>query len=185
MRALWIGEGCTERHVVMGAAVGPLWSQPGFSLMARSFLPQQRFFLSSARQACLAQSGSVPLAMQWLCHPVGHRFFVDGNWALCSAPRDSLYSVAGNPGAFSPWALPRAHPFPHSWPPPPSPVPIPHAYPWSVSCPCLSAVLAHPGGRPAIWCGYGDVLMGRPTWVCLSWGSSEANRKTGGGGPGV
>ncbi|XP_019836479.2 sterol regulatory element-binding protein 1 isoform X1 [Bos indicus] len=56
-----------------------------------------RFFLSSARQACLAQSGSVPLAMQWLCHPVGHRFFVDGNWALCSAPRDSLYSVAGNP----------------------------------------------------------------------------------------
>ncbi|XP_044601190.2 sterol regulatory element-binding protein 1 isoform X1 [Equus asinus] len=56
-----------------------------------------RFFLSSARQACLAQSGSVPLAMQWLCHPVGHRFFVDGDWAVCSAPRESLYSVAGNP----------------------------------------------------------------------------------------
>lgn len=56
-----------------------------------------RFFLSSARQACLAQSGSVPVAMQWLCHPVGHRFFVDGDWAVCGAPRDSLYSVAGNP----------------------------------------------------------------------------------------
>ncbi|XP_057570571.1 sterol regulatory element-binding protein 1 isoform X6 [Hippopotamus amphibius kiboko] len=56
-----------------------------------------RFFLSSARQACLAQSGSVPLAMQWLCHPVGHRFFVDGDWAVGSALRDSLYSVAGNP----------------------------------------------------------------------------------------
>ncbi|VCW69777.1 unnamed protein product [Gulo gulo] len=56
-----------------------------------------RFFLSSARQACLAQSGSVPLAMQWLCHPVGHRFFVDGDWAVCSAPRESLYSLAGNP----------------------------------------------------------------------------------------
>uniref|UniRef100_A0A8D0PHN5 Sterol regulatory element-binding protein 1 n=1 Tax=Sus scrofa TaxID=9823 RepID=A0A8D0PHN5_PIG len=59
--------------------------------------PPQRFFLSSARQACLAQSGSVPVAMQWLCHPVGHRFFVDGDWAVCGAPRDSLYSVAGNP----------------------------------------------------------------------------------------
>ncbi|XP_027621390.1 sterol regulatory element-binding protein 1 [Tupaia chinensis] len=56
-----------------------------------------RFFLSSARQACLAQSGSVPLAMQWLCHPVGHRFFVDGDWAVRSTPRESLYSLAGNP----------------------------------------------------------------------------------------
>ncbi|EHB10627.1 Sterol regulatory element-binding protein 1 [Heterocephalus glaber] len=56
-----------------------------------------RFFLSGARQACLAQSSSVPLTMQWLCHPVGHRFFVDGDWAVCSAPRESLYSLAGNP----------------------------------------------------------------------------------------
>ncbi|XP_048222117.1 sterol regulatory element-binding protein 1 isoform X1 [Perognathus longimembris pacificus] len=56
-----------------------------------------RFFLSSARQACLAQSGSMPLAMQWLCHPVGHRFFVDGDWAVRSTPRESLYSLAGNP----------------------------------------------------------------------------------------
>ncbi|XP_036924640.1 sterol regulatory element-binding protein 1 isoform X5 [Sturnira hondurensis] len=56
-----------------------------------------RFFLRSARQACLAQSGSVPLAMQWLCHPVGHRFFVDGDWAVSSLPRESLYSSAGNP----------------------------------------------------------------------------------------
>ncbi|KAM9253862.1 sterol regulatory element-binding protein 1 isoform 2-T2 [Dugong dugon] len=56
-----------------------------------------RFFLSSAWQACLAQSGSVPLVMQWLCHPVGHRFFVDGDWAVHSAPRESLYSLAGNP----------------------------------------------------------------------------------------
>lgn len=67
--------------------------------------PPQRFFLSSARQACLAQSGSVPLAMQWLCHPVGHRFFVDGDWAVRSAPRESLYSLAGNPGALSPLSL--------------------------------------------------------------------------------
>lgn len=38
---------------------------------------------------------------------------------------------------------------------------------------------------PAIWCGYGDVQMGRPTWVCLSGGSSEANRKTGQGARGL
>ncbi|XP_037019124.2 sterol regulatory element-binding protein 1 isoform X1 [Artibeus jamaicensis] len=56
-----------------------------------------RFFLRSARQACLAQSDSVPLAMQWLCHPVGHRFFVDGDWAVSRLPRESLYSSAGNP----------------------------------------------------------------------------------------
>ncbi|XP_074064688.1 sterol regulatory element-binding protein 1 isoform X2 [Macrotis lagotis] len=56
-----------------------------------------RFFLSSARQVCLAQSGTMPPAMQWLCHPVGHRFFVDGDWAVRSVPRESLYSCTGNP----------------------------------------------------------------------------------------
>ncbi|XP_078521327.1 sterol regulatory element-binding protein 1 isoform X1 [Lissotriton helveticus] len=56
-----------------------------------------RFFLSSARQVCLSQSGTIPTAMQWLCHPLGHRFFVDGDWAVKSAPRDSIYSTAGNP----------------------------------------------------------------------------------------
>lgn len=71
--------------------------------MTALFLPPQRFFLSSARQACLTQSGSVPLAMQWLCHPVGHRFFVDGDWAVHGAPQESLYSVAGNPGTLSPF----------------------------------------------------------------------------------
>ena len=38
---------------------------------------------------------------------------------------------------------------------------------------------------PAIWCGYGDVQMGTPAWLCLSWGSSEANRKIGAGGQGA
>lgn len=55
-------------------------------------------FLSSARQACLSSSGSVPLAMQWLCHPLGHRFFVDGDWAIRSTPKESIYSQAGNTG---------------------------------------------------------------------------------------
>ncbi|XP_023677553.1 sterol regulatory element-binding protein 1 isoform X2 [Paramormyrops kingsleyae] len=55
-----------------------------------------RLFLSSARQACLSPSGSVPPAMQWLCHPLGHRFFVDGDWTVRSTPKESIYSQAGN-----------------------------------------------------------------------------------------
>uniref|UniRef100_UPI00398E4E63 sterol regulatory element-binding protein 1 isoform X2 n=1 Tax=Pristiophorus japonicus TaxID=55135 RepID=UPI00398E4E63 len=56
-----------------------------------------RFFLSSARQICLSQSGTIPLAMKWLCHPLGHRFFVDEDWSVKSAPKDGIYSVTGNP----------------------------------------------------------------------------------------
>ncbi|XP_059524339.1 sterol regulatory element-binding protein 1 isoform X2 [Myotis daubentonii] len=72
------------------------------ALTVKTHLPRAlhfltRLFLSSARQACLAQSGAVPIALQWLCHPVGHRFFVDGDWAVGSPPRESLYSSAGNP----------------------------------------------------------------------------------------
>ncbi|XP_073699058.1 sterol regulatory element-binding protein 1 [Garra rufa] len=55
-----------------------------------------RVFLSSARQVCLSPSGSVPLAMQWLCHPLGHRFFVDEDWSIRSTPKESIYSQAGN-----------------------------------------------------------------------------------------
>ncbi|MBN3318333.1 SRBP1 protein, partial [Atractosteus spatula] len=55
-----------------------------------------RVFLSSARQLCLAPCGTVPPAMQWLCHPLGHRFFVDGDWSVRSSPRESIYSQAGN-----------------------------------------------------------------------------------------
>lgn len=100
-------------------AVGPRGVQlrAGFELGASVtvlFLPLQRFFLSSARQACLAQSGSVPLAMQWLCHPVGHRFFVDGDWAVHGAPPESLYSVAGNPGTLSFHSYPCLIPVPMS-----------------------------------------------------------------------
>ncbi|XP_066120547.1 sterol regulatory element-binding protein 1 isoform X2 [Saccopteryx bilineata] len=72
------------------------------ALMVKTSLPRafrflMRCFLSSARQACLAQSGSAPLTVQWLCHPVGHRFFVDGDWTVGGPPRVSLYSSAGNP----------------------------------------------------------------------------------------
>ncbi|XP_014058434.2 sterol regulatory element-binding protein 1 isoform X2 [Salmo salar] len=71
------------------------------ALRVKASLPRllhfsSRLFLSSARQACLSSSGSVPPAMQWLCHPLGHRFFVDGDWAVRSTPKDSIYSQAGN-----------------------------------------------------------------------------------------
>ncbi|XP_074866356.1 sterol regulatory element-binding protein 1 isoform X2 [Carettochelys insculpta] len=56
-----------------------------------------RPFLCSARQVSLSHSGTVPPAMQWLCHPVGHRFFVQGDWSVKGTPRDSIYSSAGNP----------------------------------------------------------------------------------------
>ncbi|XP_053132718.1 sterol regulatory element-binding protein 1 isoform X2 [Hemicordylus capensis] len=56
-----------------------------------------RFFLSSARQVLLSHSGTVPPALQWLCHPVGHRFFVDGEWTVKSSPRESIYSSTSNP----------------------------------------------------------------------------------------
>ncbi|MED6244538.1 hypothetical protein ATANTOWER_015058 [Ataeniobius toweri] len=71
------------------------------ALRVKASLPRilhftSRVFLSSARQACLSSSGCVPLAMQWLCHPLGHRFFVDGDWAIRSTPKESIYSQAGN-----------------------------------------------------------------------------------------
>ncbi|XP_035257979.1 sterol regulatory element-binding protein 1-like [Anguilla anguilla] len=71
------------------------------ALRVRASLPQalhftSRMFLSSARQASLSPSGSVPPAMQWLCHPTGHRFFVDGRWTVRSSPKESVYSQAGN-----------------------------------------------------------------------------------------
>lgn len=55
-----------------------------------------RYFLSGARQVCLNQSGAVPPAMQWLCHPLGHRFFVDGGWCVRSQPLQSCYSTSAN-----------------------------------------------------------------------------------------
>uniref|UniRef100_H3D329 Sterol regulatory element-binding protein 1 n=1 Tax=Tetraodon nigroviridis TaxID=99883 RepID=H3D329_TETNG len=71
------------------------------ALRVKASLPRilhftSRVFLSSARQVCLSASGSVPPAMQWLCHPLGHRFFVDGDWAIRNIPKESIYSHAGN-----------------------------------------------------------------------------------------
>ncbi|NWU66476.1 SRBP1 protein, partial [Pterocles burchelli] len=56
-----------------------------------------RPFLCSARRVALSHGGAVPPAMQWLCHPLGHRFFVDGDWAVKGVLRETIYSSAGNP----------------------------------------------------------------------------------------
>lgn len=135
----------------------------GFESLSGSFVTAQlspttpqRFFLSSARQACLAQNGSVPLAMQWLCHPVGHRFFVDGDWAVCSPPRESLYSSARNPGALSPpCPSPFPSPFPHPLSPIPHPCPIPCPYISRCPCPPLLVVWLS-----VVALGSGSLLIG-------------------------
>ncbi|XP_072205080.1 sterol regulatory element-binding protein 1 isoform X2 [Excalfactoria chinensis] len=56
-----------------------------------------RPFLCSARRVALSHGGAVPPAMQWLCHPLGHRFFVDGDWAVKGVLRETIYSSAGDP----------------------------------------------------------------------------------------
>lgn len=73
-------------------------------------LSPQRPFLCSARRVALSHGGAVPPAMQWLCHPLGHRFFVDGDWAVKGVPRETIYSSAGNPGTPStPAPYPPSH----------------------------------------------------------------------------
>ncbi|XP_048870763.1 sterol regulatory element-binding protein 1-like [Brienomyrus brachyistius] len=51
-------------------------------------------FLSSARRVCLAPGSCVPPDMRWLSHPLGLRFFMDGQWTVHGSPRDSVYSQA-------------------------------------------------------------------------------------------
>uniref|UniRef100_A0A4W5JMS2 Sterol regulatory element-binding protein 1 n=1 Tax=Hucho hucho TaxID=62062 RepID=A0A4W5JMS2_9TELE len=67
------------------------------ALRVKASLPRLLHFSSVSHRSIVCLSvGSVPLAMQWLCHPLGHRFFVDGDWAVRSTPKDSIYSQAGN-----------------------------------------------------------------------------------------
>ncbi|XP_075686765.1 sterol regulatory element-binding protein 1 isoform X2 [Rhinoderma darwinii] len=80
----------TRAEVYVGAALRVKAS------LHRRFHFLARFFLCSAREVCLAQSVTIPPAMQWLCHPLGHRFFVDGDWSVRSSPRDTIYSTAGS-----------------------------------------------------------------------------------------
>nr|QGX48188.1 SREBP [Sinonovacula constricta] len=41
-----------------------------------------RYFLSIARYTMSRSIDQVPASIQWLCHPEGHRFLVDGDWTL-------------------------------------------------------------------------------------------------------
>ncbi|XP_078602754.1 sterol regulatory element-binding protein 1-like [Branchiostoma floridae x Branchiostoma japonicum] len=54
-----------------------------------------RYFLSLARQVCSSRGEETPASLQWLFHPLGHRFFVDGDWSF--QEKDSMFSSTGNP----------------------------------------------------------------------------------------
>ncbi|XP_070553769.1 sterol regulatory element-binding protein 1-like isoform X2 [Ptychodera flava] len=54
-----------------------------------------RYFLSRARHACAASVEARPTSLEWLFHPLGHRFFVEGKWNYKAT--DDLYSITGNP----------------------------------------------------------------------------------------
>jgi len=53
-----------------------------------------RYFLSRARQVCHSKGSSIPHSLKWLCHPQGHRFFVEGKWTM--GGKLSVYSCTGN-----------------------------------------------------------------------------------------
>ncbi len=56
----------------------------------------QRYFLSRARRVCSSSGHSVPMSLKWLCHPLGHRFFVEGDWKM--GGKTSVYTTIGNEG---------------------------------------------------------------------------------------
>ncbi|ELT88175.1 hypothetical protein CAPTEDRAFT_165299 [Capitella teleta] len=53
-----------------------------------------RYFVCRARRVCTTRGANTPSSMRWLCHPQGHRFFVDGRWDCFG--RDSIFSTSGN-----------------------------------------------------------------------------------------
>lgn len=85
-----------------GTGASPVSPGLGSQVPPDPLLSPQRPFLCSARRVALSHGGAVPPAMQWLCHPLGHRFFVDGDWAVKGVPRETIYSSAGNPGDSKP-----------------------------------------------------------------------------------
>lgn len=57
-----------------------------------------RYFVCRARRVCTTRGANTPNSMRWLCHPLGHRFFVDCQWDCFGA--DSIFSTSGNEGAY-------------------------------------------------------------------------------------
>ncbi|XP_014664603.1 PREDICTED: sterol regulatory element-binding protein 1-like isoform X2 [Priapulus caudatus] len=53
-----------------------------------------RYFLSRARHVCSSSGAAIPVSLQWLFQPAGHRFFVSGAWDFSG--KDSMYSTVGN-----------------------------------------------------------------------------------------
>ncbi|XP_074649964.1 sterol regulatory element-binding protein 1-like [Tubulanus polymorphus] len=53
-----------------------------------------RYYLSKGRHICTLGGGTIPSSMQWLCHPQGHRFFVDGDWSLTGS--DTVFTLLGD-----------------------------------------------------------------------------------------
>ena len=53
-----------------------------------------RYFLRRTRKVCSTPGADLPSGMKWLCQPLGHRFFVDGNWTI--AGKASIFSSYGN-----------------------------------------------------------------------------------------
>nr|AHB60716.1 sterol regulatory element-binding protein [Mimachlamys nobilis] len=54
----------------------------------------RRYFLRQARKVCSGNGDQIPAKMQWLCHPEGHVFFVQGSWQI--GGKNSIFTVSGN-----------------------------------------------------------------------------------------
>lgn len=68
-----------------------------FNYRKKNFFKQfQRYFLSRARYICKKSGDQVPANIQWLCHPEGHRFFVDS--VKFEGTEDSIFSSRGTEG---------------------------------------------------------------------------------------
>ncbi|KAI8798918.1 sterol regulatory element-binding protein 1-like [Biomphalaria glabrata] len=68
------------------------------ALQIKASLPEgfqfiARYFLSRARHICKKSGDQVPPNIQWLCHPEGHRFFVDS--VKFEGDKDSIFSSRG------------------------------------------------------------------------------------------
>ncbi|XP_012940196.2 sterol regulatory element-binding protein 1 [Aplysia californica] len=68
------------------------------ALQIKASLPEgfqfvSRYFLSRARHICKKSGDQVPANIQWLCHPEGHRFFVDS--VKFDGTENSIFSSCG------------------------------------------------------------------------------------------
>ncbi|GFR96431.1 sterol regulatory element-binding protein 1 [Elysia marginata] len=68
------------------------------ALQIKASLPEgfqfvARYFLSRARRICKKSGDQVPANIQWICHPEGHRFFVDS--VKFEGTENSIFSSKG------------------------------------------------------------------------------------------